>query len=156
MKKIDVKTLRNLGDTLYERLKSEEKDINLLPLREYHEFGKYTVNPDWYSDLVSPEDVMVEIAYVRGPHPRLHYHKESHAYNLILGEEHGVANCPEGSIIHVGKTKTIPAFSGKVVYYPENLEHSFSAPEGEAYYFLSIQSPPLEKPDGSDDFHWCT
>lgn len=156
MGKLSRGKLLDLAHDLYFRLKDESKVIQDLPMRQYHRFAKYTIKESWYEDLASPEDVMVEIAVVEGPHPWLHYHKESHAVNIILGEPHGVTQPPPMAEIVAGRD-VMPANTGYQVFFPENLPHTFNAPEGEQFYFLSIQSPPLERTvDGVeiDDFHW--
>jgi len=154
LKKISKEELLHLGAVLYERLKEDSKEIAGLPLRQYHRFAKYTVKSSWYDDLADPADVMVEIAVVEGPHPNLHYHKLSHATNIILGESHGVEAPPLGSEIVAGG-EVSEALEGTQVYFKELVHHTFNAPEGEKFLFLSIQSPPLEKPNGSDDFYWA-
>lgn len=153
MKRLSKGRLIEIGDILAERLKSESKNIYELPLRDYYEFKKYTVDPEWYKDLADPSYLLVEIAMVIGPHPEAHYHSESHAYNVILGPEHGVNECPYGSTVSAGRG-ILRAYSGFKIYFPKGLPHSFSAPPREKFLFLSIQNPPLERGDGTSDYHY--
>jgi mannose-6-phosphate isomerase-like protein (cupin superfamily) len=154
---LDVSELKAIGYyTLsklewYNRVGNNVKEFNYT---NYHNFWKALV-PQWlYKDIldvyeITTEDVLVEIARVKGDHAKdLHYHKISHAFCIILGENVGVENS-EGSVqIDNIISETQP---GEDFYFPTGCHHTFYGGEKDLY-FLSIQNPPLLTKD-NDDFY---
>ena len=171
-KQLSVTAMKAIGYTLlamFERDAGDEKYDTLNQLgeigwEEYHNFWKCQIPEGWYEGLLDcmelwREEVLVEVARVRGNHAKdLHYHRESHAICIVLGTRTGFPSPFRGSVVI--DDKEFPAYEGMECYFPVGCKHTFHGgdsttedPEDTDLYFISIQSPPLEGKDGSDDFY---
>ena len=75
---------------------------------------------------------------------------DAHAYCTILGSEDNVAE-PKGAHAFL-KDRWSPVKAGDVVDVPPNTLHGFTVEPNGILYFLSLQSPPIERGDGHDDY----
>lgn len=160
MKQVSEYVLRAMAYAIVERITELGADVvNQWPVREYYSFKKAVVPINLYKDVLESFgadvcDVMVEIAFAEGAHERLHYHKEAHAVNLVMGPKQGFGAPHKDSYIQAGASEKsrIKARQDSIVYFPKLMHHTFSGPEGSTITFLSIQSPPLERTDWNDYF----
>ena len=122
--------------------------LTLTPWFDYHGFRKARVA----AGLKIPEWAQVEFVVVaRDLSDELHYHREAHALTTVLGNAEGFPD-PRKASAYVGGTWR-PVAAGNVLDIPPGTPHGFTiAPDG-YLAFLSVQSPPIERPDGADDYH---
>ncbi len=130
--------------------------MNELSFWDYHNFTRAEVPAEWIKDMldvlhIKKDEVRVQIACAKGMH-QLHYHIASHAVDVIMGDRCGVSNPTEGSYVIVGDNIIKPV-QGQTVYFPHKVPHTFCDIQG-VIWFVNIQNPPLEKPNGSDDYYW--
>lgn len=124
---------------------------------DYHNFSKAYVPLLWYEDILTllsynHDDVLVEIARVRGDHTKdLHYHKIAQAFCIILGEGVGVNKCDDG-LVQLDNT-TLSSYENEGFYFPQNCCHTFHGGKYNDLYFLSVQNPPLLTKN-NDDFYF--
>ena len=122
--------------------------------REYHNFQKCEVSENFYAETGFVRgQVQVELAYSE---PSLefenqHYHEGTEAVNFILGKKEGFPDPGLGSCIVVNGVATL-AYPRYVAHFRPGDLHTFHGGK-DGLYFLSVQSPPLER-NGYDDFHY--
>jgi|GEM_PF-1591439 len=153
IERIELGTLQQIAESILTKLKaaSVEESAELLKMNDYHGFLKSRLPEAFLSDILTPEQVQIEIVKVdRDLSKEIHYHEGSFAYCVCLGEEHRTENPRDAKAFF--KDKWSPVHAGDIVAIPAGTPHGFTVENGGVLIFLSVQAPPIEQ-DGNDDYH---
>jgi mannose-6-phosphate isomerase-like protein (cupin superfamily) len=140
------------------RAMSAEEFRTVLVHQEYHDFGKDDFTAGFIFDILNAagltkKDVQIDIISVeRDLTHQIHYHKDAHAFIVILGErEHVPASTTAEAYID---GRWFPVSAGQVLSIPPGTHHGFRVQNNVAdiLRFLSVQSPPITRED-EDDYH---
>ena len=131
--------------------------ITLTPWFDYHGFRKARIDHEGAGGgpaiaFPVPSSVQVEfVVVVEDLSHEIHYHREAHALTTVLGNAEGFPDPRRAAIYLAGAWR--PVGAGDVFDIPSGTPHGFTvAPDG-YLAFLSVQSPPIERPDGADDYY---
>lgn len=162
--KADIKTLKNITldviHSIYGMSKKEREEfINTLKraMEEYHHFQKGRFPQEYVEETIRPydlqyQDVQMELVHVAGDlSEETHLHEDINAIVVLLGEEVGLP-APLYAEAFLGKLPWFEFLPGDILQIPTGTVHGFTAKSGGSFYFLSVQSPWLLRPDGYDDY----
>lgn len=80
----------------------------------------------------------------------VHYHEHACAYVIVLGTTSGFPD-PQGGYVFLQNSWNVVS-AGQEVFIPPGVPHGFTVNPGGHLYFLSVQSPPIVRDDGHDDY----
>ena len=155
-----VETMRRVSEHLLQQIREMKPGefLERVPLKDYHGFPKGRLPEEMLLPALAdfgltPEQVQAELVLVNGDHrSKVHRHREAYAACTMLGEREHLPN-PVGIEAYLND-RWFPANAGDEIDFPPDSWHGFSANEEQKGfgYFLSVQSPPIERPGGHDDF----
>lgn len=122
----------------------------------YHGFGKARFPHGIIADLLSSygfttKDVQVELVFVNSDLTReVHLHVDTNAYCVVMGKDVHYPNPDLARTYRDGKW--IPLKAGDELAIPTGTKHGFTVNNGGVLYFLSVQSPPIVREDGHEDY----
>lgn len=156
--KVTSETLQKIADSTLEKLASlsslEMKEI--VNMADYHGFLKSRLPQEFLSSVLSPfvlttSDVQIEVVEVATDLTgEVHYHEESFAYCVCMGEKYHVSS-PKNSKAYL-VDHWAPVHEDEVVKIPPGIPHGFTVENGGTLTFLSVQAPPIVHED-HDDYH---
>ena len=150
--------LQNIAEAILQRLSSSSfsEAEKLLQMNDYHGFQKSRLPEEFLDEILvpfglTPLDVQIEIVKVdRDLSKEVHYHKNSFAYCVCLGEKYKTEN-PQGAKAFL-KESWFPMNAGDIIQIPPNTLHGFAVENNGILVFLSVQAPPIEH-EGKDDYY---
>ena len=153
---VKPKILQQIADLILQKLRSASfvESKKLLQMSDYHGFLKSSIPKDFLEEILtlyqlSQDEVQIEIVEVKTDLSKeIHYHKESYAYCVCLGEEHQVKNPHNAKAFLNDKWFSVKA--GNIIKIPPNTPHGFTVENGGILTFLSVQAPPVERGDVDD------
>ncbi|MDB5189176.1 MAG: hypothetical protein JWL82_133 [Parcubacteria group bacterium] len=132
------------------------RKLRTLEMVDYHGFSKVRL----------PEDVVEAVTQMHGKHStdvqaelvavhtdlshEIHLHRNSCAYNVVLGKRDGFPNAKGAKVFLRDRWLDIRA--GDQVEIPHGTTHGFTVKPGGLLYFLSVQTPPIVSTEGEDDY----
>lgn len=137
-------------------LKKQGRVSRTLRFDEYHGFRKSRLPTSLLTSVLNPRNftetaVQIEVVHVETDLTHeVHFHKEASAYITILGEEFGFPN-PREARAFLSKDWFVVAPCQELII-PAGTLHGFTVSPGGQLYFLSVQSPPIVRDDGHDDY----
>ncbi|MBU6389443.1 hypothetical protein KGQ71_02905 [Patescibacteria group bacterium] len=158
---VSLERLATICQAVVEQLRSnpEFQDLFEEPVG-YHGFKKARI-PDLRlaeylrSWGLRPDQLQVEIVLVEADlSHEVHQHHQSNAVVYILGQEEGQSSPLEAQAYI--EDSWVPIEVGQMLVIPAGTAHGFTVAEGGTLTFLSIQSPPIVRPDGKDDYYRLT
>jgi hypothetical protein len=138
------------------RALSPEEFTEVLQVHDYHGFKKGEVPRQLLEQVVDPvfgshEWVQVEWVQVTTDlSSEVHYHAESTAVTVMLGETEHLPNPDRASAYLNGGWS--PVTVGQELIFLPGMPHGFTVQEGGVLWFLSVQSPWIVS-DQRDDYH---
>lgn len=149
--------------SILERLSREIKDAltdtavrNALVFEDYHGFQKSRLPSSVLAKVLlsrglTEADVQIEVVRAdRDLTSEVHYHEAAAAYITILGAELGFEN-PQGGRYFLEHAWHL-AIPGQEIPIEAGVPHGFTVDAGGRLYFLSVQSPPIVRENGHDDY----
>jgi len=125
---------------------------------EYHGHHKFEIGNllmTQEDDLVDRDRVLIEIVRVdekTNPDRQVHVHRNSNAIALILGEKHHFPfPAPYALVFSAELNRWIATGASETFTFEAGTPHGFTVEKKGALYFLSVQSPPIER-NGKDDY----
>ena len=153
-----LEQLKHVADAVRAKLRamSEDKVRETLVMADYHGFAKARFPESFLAEVVKPhnlkpQDVQLEVVHVGCDLTNeIHLHREATAIAVCLGpEEHFPApKFAQGFLTDHWFDVSV----GDVVDIPAGTPHGFTVSEGGTLTFLSVQSPPIVREDGHDDY----
>jgi quercetin dioxygenase-like cupin family protein len=139
---------------------SPEEFSRVLLHQDYHDFGKDDFTGGFIESILirhglSKKDVQIDIISVnRDLTHQVHFHREAHAFLVVLGPLEHVA-APRTAEAYLGE-RWFPVSAGRVLSILPGTPHGFRVQEnsGDVLRFLSVQSPPIVR-NGEDDYYLC-
>lgn len=158
IEQIELNKLQQIAGHLLDIMRGNaELSKNLISgMKNYHGFAKSRFPPSVMEELgtklsFEAENVQAELVKVgKDLQNEVHLHRKAHAHCIILGEEENLEN-PVYAYSYLND-RWFAIRAGEVVSIEPGVAHGFTALLGKAFYFLSVQSPPIE--GTSDDY--CT
>ncbi len=149
---------RNVRVQLVSRFSNQEKLLNGLVMKDYHGFSKARWPEELLNDALrwtgglTPDDVQVEIVRVQTDLTHeVHHHKTAHAFVIILGAWSNLPNPIHAEGFIGGQWQSVGA--GQEIDIPPGTAHGFRVNGDGDLWFLSVQSPQIERSDGHDDYY---
>lgn len=127
----------------------------MFELVDYHGFGKARFPEALLTEVLTPhkltaEEVQIEVVKVeKDLTSEVHYHEETTAYCVVLGRNEHFPS-PYRAKAFLGIWITL--VEGDVLSIPIGEPHGFTVGEDGHLYFLSVQSPPILRGDGHEDY----
>jgi len=150
------KLLQNIAVEIVAIFRNDSNFVKDISLRDYHGFMKGLIPNSTLEEIskkldVDPKSIQAELVRVHQDLSKeIHLHKQSHALCIILGGGEHLSNPKHAFALKNGKWMGVS--KGDVFNIPPGTSHGFTVEDGGILYFLSIQSPPIENADGSDDY----
>ena len=103
MRQLQTDIMINLINAISYHAKNGLLDLKDLEFELYHNFSKAQIPVKYWGEHAQfKDDLLVEVAVVNEDKTDdLHYHKDTHAICMILGEEHGVTPPTEGAYVRM-------------------------------------------------------
>lgn len=150
--------LKQIIDAVRARLRAAPRDEvhNLLQMNDYHGFSKARFPESFVKEIVMslgfhPQDIQMEIVHVgHDLTHEIHLHRDATAVAYCLGPAEGFStpNLAQAFI----SDHWFDVHEGDVLEIPAGTPHGFTVGETGSLYFLSVQSPPIVRADGHDDY----
>ncbi len=159
MHHISLGTLKAISEDMVFWMQSLEpgKLLKTILLKDYHGFAKARIPYNIVAKIlaphgITPEDVQAElVAVFTDLSQETHLHKEARAFVIILGDAEHVS-MPHDAYGFVGDLGWCKVAAGQRFDVPPNTPHTFTVRPGGVLYFLSVQTPPIERGGGDDYF----
>lgn len=153
----NIQTLKTIAGSVLEKIKnlSKEEARAILNMADYHGFLKSRLPDNFLMSVLTPfslnpHDVQIEIVEVATDLTHeIHYHKNSFAYVVCLGEVYHVT--PPKNAKAFLNDKWFPVKDEDIVEIPAGTKHGFTIEDGGTLTFLSVQAPPIVG-EGKDDY----
>lgn len=153
LEKIELTVLLQLSHVFTSR----EHLLKSIELKDYHGFSKarwpeHLLISALHGTNLTPTDVQVEIVRVSTDlTSEVHFHADAHALITILGSRQHLPNPVELEAYIDGNWPEVAA--NQRIDVPPGTHHGLRARTNKGGWFLSVQSPPIEKREGHDDYH---
>lgn len=157
---MSLSLMRNVSQAVLMRLRaitSPEEITRLLNMRDYHGFMKSRLPEDFLVTILEPfgltlKDIQVEVVSVsQDLTEEIHIHKEASAFVTILGQGENLPDPLRASGYIDEDWNRVGV--GQEIEIPAGTPHGFTVERGGILYFLSVQSPPIERAGGHDDYY---
>ena len=150
--------LKSVANAVVEQLRKmpEDEVHKTFAMIDYHGFEKARFPEAFLEELaklknLNAREIQLEVVHVaRDLTHEIHYHRSSSAVTTILGPEEKFSAPKLGKAFLTDHWFDVNV--GDVVEIPAGTPHGFTVEEGGSLYFLSIQSPPIVKETGEDDY----
>ena len=155
--KITKDLLEDISKKLIYLFQNQSNFANSIKLKDYHGFDKGIIPLLELQKItnkynISPKEIQAELISVKKDlSNEIHKHKESHAYVNILGNSENVPT-PNKAYVFL-KDAWFEVKEGEITDIPPNTLHGFTIKPRGTLYFLSVQSPPIKRTDGHDDYY---
>ena len=153
---VTPQTLKEIAENVLKNLKglSAEEMKTIVNMADYHGFLKSRLPEEFLSSILSrfnltSKDVQIEVVEVATDLTHeVHYHEQSFAYCVCMGEEYHV-KAPQNAKAYLVDHWS-PVEDKDIVEIPAGTPHGFTIEEGGTLTFLSVQAPPIVHDDHDD------
>ena len=151
--------LRQIAEAVVNRLRAlpEGEAQKMLLMIDYHGFAKARFPEPFLYDVVTsigldPKDIQLEVVHVGCDLTHeIHRHLEATAFATCLGNTEGFPSPKDAMAFVIDHWFTV--FTGDLIEIPAGTPHGFTVGEGGTIHFLSVQSPPIVRENGHDDYY---
>jgi hypothetical protein len=157
---IPLRTLSSIAEEIAADLamsgRSASRDL-LDSMSDYHGFWKKSLPPDYVARFSSASrldlrDIQADIVRVTTDlTAEVHFHAKASAFVVCLGHREGFPDPSKAKTFAAGSWK--PLVGGERLEIPAGEPHGFTVDSGGVLYFLSVQSPPVNRAGHEDDYH---
>lgn len=151
--------LRRIAEAVMDRLRAfpPGEVQRILVMIDYHGFAKSRFPEPFLHDVVTPlgldpKDIQLEVVHVGCDLTHeVHEHREAMALAVCLGNAEGFP--PPTDALAFVTDHWFAVSAGETVEIPAGTPHGFTVNKGGTVHFLSVQSPPIVREDGHDDYY---
>lgn len=156
---VTIAELRRIAEVVMDRLRAlpEGEAQRILIMTDYHGFAKARFPEPFLYEVVTPlgldpKNIQMEVVHVGCDLTQeVHEHREATALAVCLGNAEGFLVPTNALAFVIDHWFSVSA--GDTIEIPAGTLHGFTVLEGGTIHFLSVQSPPIVREDGHDDYY---